>query len=324
MSIEPILNEENRRFTLFPIQYPEIWELYQKQLASFWRAEEIDMSKDFQDFERLKPDEQFYIKRVLAFFAASDGIVNFNLSTRFLQDIKILEAQICYQYQMFNENIHSLTYSLMLDNIIKDATEKDSLFNAIRTVPSIQLMADWAFKWIHSDKTFAHRVVAFCVVEGVLFSGMFASIFWLKQFHGTVMNGLLKSNEFIAKDECSHTYFGCMLYRMLEHTKLSQSDAYEIVDEGVKISQNFMTEALPCNLLGMNADSMCQYIEYVGDMLLVDLGYQKKYNVTNPFDFMVKIGLHNKANFFESRVTAYSAAYGQGRVRGDLKILDDF
>lgn len=310
-SIEPILSEENRRFTLYPIRHHNLWELYKKQLSSFWKAEEVDFSKDYDDFETLNENEQHYIKRVLAFFAASDGIVNFNLSSRFLQEIKIMEAIICYTYQMTIENVHSESYSIMLDNLVKNPNEKEMLFNSIKTVESVKLLSDWAFKWIDSELSFGHRVIAFCIVEGIFFSGAFASIFWLKRYKSSgrlFLQGLVKSNEFIARDEGLHVQFGCEIYKMLNH-KLTTKEVYEIFEEGVKVAHIFMTDALPVSLLGMNSKAMCDYIEYVADRLLIDLGYNKKYNTSNPFSFMETIGMVGKTNFFESRPTEYQSAH---------------
>lgn len=323
---EPILSEENRRFTLYPIHHHNLWELYKKQLSSFWKAEEIDFSKDFDDFETLNENEQHYIKRVLAFFAASDGIVNFNLSSRFLQEIKIMEAIVCYTYQMTIENIHSEVYSIMLDNLVKKTEEREMLFNSIKTVESVKLLSDWAFKWIDSDQSFGHRVIAFCIVEGIFFSGAFASIFWLKRYKSSgrlFLQGLVKSNEFIARDEGLHVQFGCEIYRMLEN-KLSTKEVYEIIAEGVKVAHIFMSDALPVSLLGMNSKSMCEYIEYVADRLLVDLGYNKKYNTSNPFSFMETIGMVGKTNFFESRPTEYQSAHVLAdKIENRHEILED-
>lgn len=322
---EPILDEQNRRFTLYPIKYWTIWDLYKRQLSSFWKAEEVDFSKDLEDFESLSDNEKHYIKRVLAFFAASDGIVNFNLSSRFLQDIKIMEAIVAYTYQMTIENIHSESYSIMLDNLVKDPVEKQILFNSIKTVDSVKLISDWAMKWIDSDLSFAHRVIAFAVVEGVFFSGAFASIFWLKRYKSNgrlFLQGLVKSNEFIARDEGMHVEFATEIYKLLNN-KLSTESVYEIIEEGVRIAKVFMTDALPVRLLGMNSDSMCDYIEYVSDRLLVELGYKKKYNKQNPFAFMETIGMVGKTNFFESRPTEYQSAHVLGQNENKHEILDD-
>jgi len=326
MSTEPILDESNSRFTMYPIQYQGLWDLYQKQLSSFWKPQEIDFSKDYEDFVELSADEQHYIKRVLAFFAASDGIVNFNLSKRFLQEIKIMEAITCYTYQMMIEGIHSETYSLMLDNLIKDPTEKDFLFQSIKTVESVKKLGDWAMHWIESDLSFAHRVVAFAVVEGIFFSGAFASIFWLKRYKSNgrlFLQVLVKSNEFIARDEGMHVQFACEIYKLLE-TKLSKEAVFTIIDDGVKVAKIFMKDALPIRLLGMNSDSMEQYIECVADRLSMDLGYKKMYNTPNPFVFMETIGMLGKSNFFESRPTDYQSAFNQDNKRTtNLETFED-
>ena len=325
MENEPILDEKNFRFTTFPIKYNGIWELYQKQLACFWKSQEIDFSRDYDDYCSLNKDEQHFIKMVLAFFAASDGIVNFNISERFVKDVKILEAIYCYNFQSMMENIHAETYSLMLDNIIKDKDQKDYLFNSMKNIPSIKMMTDWAFKWIESSKSFHYRVIAFDVIEGIFFAGAFCSIFWLKKFKGSgkqFMNGLVKSNEFIARDESMHTLFACELYGLLNN-KLSFNEVKLIVDEGVNISKNFIIESLPCKLIGMDNNKMSEYIEYVADILLVNLGYNKHYNKKNPFDFMNSIGMVQKTNFFESRPTEYQNAYTFNK-NTNIEISDDF
>jgi ribonucleoside-diphosphate reductase beta chain len=326
-SSEPILNPAKERFTVFPIEYNDIWEMYKTQMAAFWRAEEIDFSKDHDDFETLNKDEQHFIKMILAFFAASDGIVNFNLRERFLKDVKIMEAQICYSFQMMIENVHSETYSLMLESLVKDPAEKEKLFNAIETVPSVKKMADWAFKWIDSRDRFAYRVVAFAIVEGIFFSGAFAAIFWLKKYRGNgrhFMNGLIKSNEFIARDEGMHTSFACLLYSHLIN-KLNEDEIHAMISDAVSIAKTFTEDAIQCKLIGMNEKLMNQYIEYVGDRLAIMLGYSKIFNSINPFDFMESIGMLRKTNFFESRPTEYQAAYSQeNKASSDITILDDF
>ena len=325
--IEPLLSESSRRFTLFPIRYQTLWNLYEKQVALFWTAKEIDFSKDLEDFETLSENEQHYLKRVLAFFAASDGIVNFNISSRFLQEITVMEASVCYGFQMAMENVHSEVYSIMLDNLVKNTSEREMLFNSIQTVDSVKLISDWAFKWINSDKSFAHRVIAFCVVEGVFFSGAFASIFWMKRYKSAgklFLQGLVKSNEFIARDEGMHVQFGCELYRLLNN-KLSTQEVYSIIEEGVYVAKLFMVDALPVKLLGMNSESMCEYIEYVSDRLLVDLGYPKRYQKSNPFSFMETIGMVGKTNFFESRPTEYQSAFVLSNSNeNNHEIMEDF
>lgn len=324
MQQEPILDPQNNRFSVFPIQYPKIWECYKRQLASFWKAEECDFSKDYDAFECLSQDEQHFIKRVLAFFSGVDGIVSWNLSDRFINDVQIIEAKICYAFQNAMESIHNETYSLMLDNIVRDKEERRLLFNSYNTIPSIKRMADWAIKWIQSDLSFHHRVIAFNVIEGIFFSGAFASIYWLKKYKGNGMNGLIMSNEFIARDEGMHTEFGCEMYNLLQH-RLSFDIVKSIVCEGVDIAEEFMADALPVRLIGINEESMRQYIQYVTDRLFVALGYPKVYNVTNPFPFMETIGMMTKSNFFETRPSQYQSAsvFNQSKS-SDFSISDDF
>lgn len=330
--IEPILNPENKRFTAFPIKYQTIWKRYKEQMASFWKAEEIDFSSDYNDFLTLSTDEQHFIEMILAFFAASDGIVNFNLGERFIREIQNTEIIFTYQFQAMMENIHSETYSLMLDNIVKDPTKKEYLFNAIQNVESVKLMADWAFKWIESSASFAHRVVAFAVIEGVFFSGAFAAIFWIKKFKNKssqangkpFMDGLIKSNKFISRDEGLHTQTACDVYALL-NKKLSSNEINEIIREGVDIAKVFYTDALPVKLIGMNSETMCDYIEYIADRLLIMLGHKKIYNKTNPFKFMETIGLNDKTNFFETRPTEYQDAHIMNKGnRTKIIIEDDF
>jgi len=322
---EIMLKEDSRRFTVYPIQYMDIWNMYKKQLACFWKVEEIDFSKDASDFETLDENEKQFLKMILAFFAASDGIVNFNLSTRFTKDVKIMEAQIAYTFQMMIENIHGEAYSLMLDNIIKDPEEQNTLFNAIETVPSVKKMADWAFKWIDSSESFAHRVIAFAIIEGVFFSGAFAAIFWFKKYKNKgdmFLKGITKSNEFIARDEGLHCDFACMLYSHLSN-KLPTEEVTNIMKDAVFVSQNFMKEALPYELLGMSSTSMNNYIEYIGDRLLVALNYPKLFNKKNPFKFMETIGLPGKTNFFEMRPTEYQDAHVFNKGSQNYFVLDD-
>lgn len=327
---EFLLDENQHRFTAFPLKNRSIWELYKVQLACMWKAEEIDFSNDYKDFKSLNPDEQHFIEMVLAFFAASDGIVNFNLSQRFTQEIQILEALFAYQFQIMMENIHSETYSLQLDNIVRDPERKAFLFNAIETVPSVKMLSDWALKWIDSSENFAHRVVAFAIVEAVFFSGAFASIFWLKKYKnnangtgnsGTFMNGLVMSNKFIARDEGLHTRFACEMYKMVKN-KMSQNEYSVILKDAVKISKCFMTDALPVRLIGMNSESMNDYIEYVADRLSIMLGYTKIYNKKNPFDFMDTIGLDDKSNFHEVRPSEYQDSHVMNKTT-DRKIVID-
>ncbi len=287
-------------------------------MACFWKAEEIDFSRDYDDYMTLNDNEKHFVEMVLAFFAASDGIINFNLNERFSREVKITEAQFLYQFQMMIENVHNEVYSLMLDNIVKDPKKKDFLFNAIKTIPSVKEMAEWAFKWIDSSESFAHRVVAFAIIEGVFFSGAFAAIFWLKKYKNTgktFMNGLVKSNKFISRDEGLHVENGCELYRLLEH-KLDEKVINSIMREAVEISQNFMIDALPIRLIGMNNELMNDYIEYIGDRLLNMLGYKKIYNKKNPFKFMDTIGLNDKTNFFESRPHEYQDSHVMNKNKG--------
>lgn len=302
MTQEPILSENKQRFVLFPIKHREIWEMYKKAEASFWTTEEIDLSSDLQDWEhRLNDDEKHFVKHVLAFFAASDGIVNENLAVNFMREVQYPEARCFYGFQIMMENIHSETYSLLIDTYIKDVNEKNHLFHAIETLPCVTRKADWALRWIERG-SFAERLVAFAAVEGIFFSGSFCSIFWLKK--RGLMPGLSFSNELISRDEGMHTDFACLLYSQLEH-KLSTERITSIISEAVAIEQEFVTDALPVKLIGMNADMMSQYIEFVADRLLVSLGCNKLYNVTNPFDFMEMISLQGKTNFFEKRVSEY-------------------
>jgi ribonucleoside-diphosphate reductase beta chain len=325
--IEPLLDERNEQLTVFPIVYKDIWDLYKVQLAAFWKAEEIDFSRDYDDFEtKLNEDEKYVIKMILAFFAGSDGLVNLNLRTRFLNDIKIMEAQIAYGFQMMMEGIHGEVYSLMLDNIIKDPVEKKMLFNAIKTIDSVKMITEWGKKWIDSDKSFGYRLIAFAIVEGVFFSSAFATIFWLKKFRGNgkqFMSGLIKSNDFIARDEGMHCNFACLLYSYIKN-KVPQDDVFNMFDEAYKISKIFARDTIKCQLLGLNSQQMEQYIGYICDRLLLMLGYTKKYNMENPFDFMETIGLNKKTNFFESRPTEYQSAYNNNKNNEKLVILDDF
>ncbi|KAK5166806.1 ribonucleotide reductase [Cryomyces antarcticus] len=307
LEVEPILAENAQRFVLFPIKYHEIWQMYKKAEASFWTAEEIDLSKDLHDWNnRLNDDERFFISHVLAFFAASDGIVNENLVERFSGEVQIPEARCFYGFQIMMENIHSETYSLLIDTYISEPKQRTYLFNAIDNIPCIRRKADWALRWI-SDKnsTFACRLIAFAAVEGIFFSGSFASIFWLKK--RGLMAGLTFSNELISRDEGMHTDFACLLYSHLKN-KPSDQLVLDIITEAVTIEQEFLSDALPCALLGMNATLMCQYIEFVADRLLLALGTKKHYNATNPFDFMENISLAGKTNFFEKRVGDYQKA----------------
>jgi len=290
---EPLLRENPRRFVVFPIQYHDIWQMYKKAEASFWTVEEVDLSKDFADWEtKLKPEEKHFISHVLAFFAASDGIVNENLLERFSQEVQVTEARCFYGFQIAMENVHSEMYSLLIDTYIKDVQEREFLFNAIETMPFVKKKADWALAWIADDKaSFADRIIAFAAVEGIFFSGSFASIFWLKK--RGLMPGLTFSNELISRDEGLHCDFACLLFKHVVN-KPEESRIVQIIRDAVVIEQEFLTEALPCDMIGMNCDLMRRYIEFVADRLLVELGCQKIYNSENPFDFMEHISLEGK------------------------------
>ena len=309
---EHILQENKDRFVLFPIKYHDVWDYYKKSEASFWTAEEVDLSADQVDWEnKLNADEKHFIKHVLAFFAASDGIVNENLAIHFLNEVQYPEARCFYGFQIMMENIHSETYSLLIDTYIKDPVEKDHLLHAIETVPCVQKKAEWALRWI-SNGNFLERLIAFAAVEGIFFSGSFCSIFWLKK--RGLMPGLTFSNELISRDEGLHRDFACLLYTKYIQNKLDPQLIYDIIRDAVEIEKEFVTDALPVRLIGMNADLMCQYIEYVADHLLQTLNLNKIYNVTNPFDFMELISMEGKTNFFEKRVAEYKKA-GVGSVR---------
>lgn len=301
--MEHILTENPDRFVLFPIKYHRIWEMYKNAEQSFWTAEEIDLSDDLSDWNnKLNDDEKHYIKNVLAFFAASDGIVNENLAENFIAEVQYTEAKFFYGFQIMMENIHSETYSLLIDTYIKDDNEKNHLFNAIETVPSVKKKADWALKWVESE-SFAERLIAFAAVEGIFFSGSFCSIFWLKK--RGLMPGLSFSNELISRDEGLHCRFAVLLHNEHITNKVSQERIKQIICEAVEIEKEFVTESLPVSLIGMNAKLMSQYIEYVADYWLVELGCSKAYNSENPFDFMDMISLQGKTNFFENRVSEY-------------------
>ncbi|KAJ3382068.1 Ribonucleotide-diphosphate reductase (RNR), small subunit [Entophlyctis sp. JEL0112] len=304
---EPLLVKSSRRLVLFPIKHVDVWQMYKKAEASFWTVEEVDLSKDMPDWEyRMTSDERFFVSHVLAFFAASDGIVNENLVQRFSSEIQIPEAKCFYGFQIMIENIHSEMYSLLIDTYVKDPAEREHLFAAIDTVPCIKKKADWALKWI-SDKSspFSVRLVAFAVVEGIFFSGSFAAIFWLRK--RGLMPGLTFSNELISRDEGLHTDFACLLFAMLQN-KPSRDTVVAIVSEAVALEQEFLVDALPVKLIGMNADLMSKYIEFVADRLLVALGFTKHYDAENPFDFMDLISLQGKTNFFEKKVGEYQKA----------------
>ena len=322
---EPLLKENPGRFVLFPIQYDDIWEMYKKSEASFWTAEEIDLAPDLKDWEKMTDGERHFVSHVLAFFAASDGIVNENLAINFLNEVQFPEAKCFYGFQIMMENIHSETYSLLIDTYIKDNKEKDKLLNAIDTIDCVKKKAEWALRWIKNGN-FVERLIAFAAVEGIFFSGSFCSIFWLKS--RGLMPGLAFSNELISRDEGMHCDFACLLYTKYINSQLSQEQIYEIITDAVNIEKEFVTDALPVGLIGMNAKLMQQYIEFVADRLLVSLGCKKYYNATNPFPFMDFISLEGKTNFFERRVSEYKKAgiTTNSKEKEDRKfiITDDF
>jgi len=320
--LEPILKENPNRFVLFPIQHDDIWQMYKTQQAMIWTAEELDLAPDLADWEnKLNDDERFFIKHVLAFFAASDGIVNENLAENFLSEVQYTEAKFFYGFQVMMENVHSETYSLLIDTYIKDAKEKDYLFNAIETFDPVKKKAEWALKWIENG-SFAQRLIAFAAVEGIFFSGSFCSIFWLKK--RGLMPGLTFSNELISRDEGLHCDFACLLYNSHLNNQLSKDEVKEIITQAVEIEKEFVTESLPVRLIGMNSDLMSQYIEFVADRLLIELGNEKVYNVSNPFDFMDMINLQGKTNFFEKRVGEYQkAGVKNGSDAGESKFSLD-
>jgi ribonucleoside-diphosphate reductase subunit M2 len=308
-SSEPLLVPDDNRFVMFPIKHNDIWEMYKKQIDCFWRAEEIDLSKDSTNWESLNADEKHFISMILAFFAASDGIVLENLASRFMSEIQVSEARAFYGFQIAMENIHSETYSLLIETYIKDKDEKSRLFNAIEHFPCIKKKSDWAQKWIHDNRSsFATRLVAFACVEGIFFSGAFCSIYWLKK--RGLMPGLTFSNELISRDEALHCEFAILLYSKLLK-KVDKARIHELIKEAVDIETEFICDALPCRLIGMNSELMSQYIRFVADRLCVQLGYKKIYNVSNPFDFMELISLEGKTNFFERKVGEYALANKQ-------------
>jgi ribonucleoside-diphosphate reductase beta chain len=318
--IEPILKENPTRFTLFPIMKPKLYQKYKNHVSVFWTTEEIDLGKDLKDWIKLNENEQYFIKNVLAFFAGSDGIIQENLAARFMNEIQLAEARQFYSVQLMMEAIHSETYSLLIDTYIDEKEEKLKLFRAIETIPCIKQKAEWAKKWIETtEENFATRLVAFAVVEGIFFSGSFCAIYWLKE--RGLMPGLTTSNEFIARDEGLHTDFACALYEEIEQ-KLPKTKVHKIIREAVKIEKEFITESLPCHLVGMNDKLMAQYIEFVADRLSTQLGCGKIYSTSNPFDFMERISLEGKDNFFEKRVTTYAKS-GVGQKQQDMKFALD-
>ena len=306
INYEPILSTTSERYTVYPIQYPTVWENYKSQLKINWVVEEVDLSKDIVHWEKnLSPNDKIFIMHVLAFFATADGIVNSNIKQNLIDVVKIKEAECAYGKQFEMENVHGEMYSLMLETFVKDDQLKNKLIESIKTMPSIKRKAEWCKKWIDSDKTYAHKLVAFSIVEGVFFSGSFASIFWLKTRAESIMPGLRKSNKFIARDECKHVELACIMYSLLIN-KLKESVVYSILEEAIDIEEEFINASLPCKLLGMNAELMSEYIRYVADRLLVQLGYNKRYNANMSLEYMKKIDTFVKDNFFETRNDSYS------------------
>lgn len=313
---EPILKENLTRFNVFPIEHYDIWVLYKEAVKCFWTVEEIDLQQDIEDFAKLSDNEKYFLKHVLAFFASADGIVNENLMTNFYNEVQICESRQFYAFQAAIEAVHNETYSLLLDTYIKDSSEKAKLFNSINEFPIIKKKADWAFKWMNNGSTFAERILAFAIIEGIFFSGSFCAIYWLKS--RGVMPGLSQANHFISRDEGQHCRHAYLLYNKLQN-KLSQERVYSILTEAVDIEKEFITEALPVSLLGMNSKDMSEYIEFVSDYLLNQLGCKSYYNTKNPFDWMTYISLENKSNFFETRPTEY-----QRVEKGEFALDEDF
>ena len=319
---EQLLSEDIKRYVIFPIKADNVWAMYKKAEANFWTTEELDLTKDLKDFNSLNEKERYFIENILAFFAASDGIVNENLVERFCNDVQLLEAKFFYGFQIAMENIHSETYSLLIDTYVKDVEKKNKLFNAIETIPSVTKKAKWALDWINDkSSTFGTRVIAFAAVEGIFFSGSFCSIFWLKK--RGLMPGLCFANELISRDEGLHTEFAVLMYSMLKD-KPSKGTVLQIIKEAVELEKEFITESLPCDLIGMNMDLMKQYIEYVSDRLLLMLGLEKEYRVSNPFPWMELISIQGKTNFFEKRVGEYSNKAGSENKNNVFSLEEDF
>ena len=324
--VEEILQQDDERLTIFPVKYPQVWEMYQKAISTFWVPEEIDFSRDTDDWNGLNENEQFFIKHILAFFGSSDTIVNMNIEDRFIKEVKMMEAKFFYAFQASIENIHSHTYSLLIDTYVTDAAEKDKVFNAITHIPCVKKKAEWCFKWIEDDEaSLAQRLIAFAIVEGVFFSGAFCSIFWMKE--KGKLPGLTFSNELISRDEALHVEFAVLLYSMITH-RLDQEEVYEMFRDALRVETEFITESIPCAMLGMNATLMTEYIQFVADRLLVQLGYEKLNNTANPFPFMDRSNIECRTNFFEARVAEYSKAnVGGNGSQNDLRsfeINEDF
>lgn len=318
--VEPILRENDGRFVLFPIEHDDIWQLYKKQEASIWTAEELDLLQDITDWEKLNENEKHFIKHILAFFAASDGIVNENLAENFLSEVQYTEAKFFYGFQVMMENIHSETYSLLIDTYVKDKAERDKLFKAIETIDAVKKKAEWALKWVDSE-SFAERLIAFAAVEGIFFSGSFCSIFWLKK--RGLMPGLSFSNELISRDEALHCEFAVHLHNHHLVNKVSEERIREIIESALEIEKEFITDSLPVSLIGMNSALMSEYLEYVADRLMIDFNCKPIYGTKNPFDFMANIALENKTNFFEKRVGDYAKS-GVGNSAEENKLSFDF
>ena len=320
-STSVLFQKNDNRYVLFPIKHEKIWKAYKDAVATFWTAEEIDLTTDLNDWESLNDDERYFIRNILAFFAGSDGIVMENLAQRFMSDIEIPEVRNFYAYQIFIEGIHSEVYSLLIDTYIKDDKQKAEAFNAIEEIPCVKRKAEWAIKWINDEKSdFRMRLIAFALVEGIFFSGSFCAIFWLKK--RGLMPGLTFSNELISRDEGMHTDFATLLYSMVDD-RVDEKEVYDMFEDAVKIEKEFIVESLPCKLIGMNSELMTQYIEFVADRLLLQLGYNKLWNTKNPFDFMELISLRVKSNFFEKRVGEYQKA-GVGKEHEEFGFIDDF
>jgi len=322
MEQEPLLRDNKNRFVILPIKYEDIWQIYKQAEASFWVAGELDFSQDLNDWKnKLTEDEKRFIKYVLAFFAASDGIVNENLAINFMREVQIPEARFFYGFQSAMENIHSEAYGLMIDTYITNKEEKDLLFNAIETIPAVQKKAEWALKWINTEN-FAERLIAFAAVEGILFSGSFCSIFWLKK--RGLMPGLSHSNELISRDEGMHTDFACLLYRNYVKNKLTEARVHEILKGAMEVEKHFITEAIPSSLIGINSKSMIQYLQFVTDRLAIMLGYNKIYNSANPFDFMELISMEGKTNFFERKTSEYQKTGSISAKKDTFNLSGDF
>jgi ribonucleotide reductase beta subunit family protein with ferritin-like domain len=323
---EPLMKRDDNRLTIFPIKHPEIWDMYQKAVSTFWVPEEIDFSRDMDDWDALGENEQFFIKHILAFFSSSDTIVNINIGERFIKEVEILEAKFFYAFQETIENIHSHTYSLLIDTYVKNPEERDKIFNAVTHIPCIKKKADWCFKWIGDEEaSFGQRLIAFAIVEGVFFSGAFCSIFWMKE--KGKLPGLTFSNELISRDEALHVEFALLLYSMINN-RVEQEDVHAMFRDAIDVETNFIVDSIPCAMLGMNSQLMSDYIKFVADRLLLQLGYEKIWSVANPFPFMDRGNLECRTNFFESRVAEYSKAnVGGSSSHNDLRtfeISDDF